>query len=610
MIHRAGMLFSAVLFGCAPPAQPASSVPIPSATASTTVSSIEPPTPAAAASAHHPAFDESQPEYWIAKLGDEKWRVRAIKRLEIFFEDLVTKTNRDFAHPELRAFIDKVLPPLSRTYLEHYATLDEKTREQVVMTLAAFRDPRVAPVLEKVFAEYAGTGTGAKELRWACRGVRDLKLRSVSASLFRAFQRLRPSTPEGAYYREVNEALLAVADPAWSPTLITMVETDLPVVDPRKKPSQEQVAAFKDQFYRSMTAAQLLGELREAKATRSLMRLVLDPSREIVADEAVLSLIKIGKPAAEAAASLLNGSDPELAAYQKERARRHGSARKGPGVSREPFGAAEILGAIGRREGIAPILAALGASKRANEKARLLRALAMLPHTPEVAAAFKNGFERLSTKAAYGGENAAVALSESAASFFDSSVTDLLVRKARALKHDKLAMSRVAFVAMETMNESQLATVEDLVEQMLRETEDSALKEDLEELRREFEKAAAVVRRCGDNAACYLEVARDSGNQVQRRALAALNALHRVGELSKPDATDRVIESFTFLEAGHLRYVATQVLDHHHPNGSLAVADALQVIVDRNLASMDREKAANDQPLRHLIPRLQTRAAP
>src|SRR5687768_7332595 len=46
---------------------------------------------------------EAEPEYWVAKLADPEWRSRAIKRLEQFFEDAVTRNNADLRAAEVQS---------------------------------------------------------------------------------------------------------------------------------------------------------------------------------------------------------------------------------------------------------------------------------------------------------------------------------------------------------------------------------------------------------------------------------------------------------------------------------------------------------------------------
>ena len=86
--------------------------------------------------------DEGQPEYWVDKLDEASWRPRAVKRLEQFFEDAVTKANNDVMAPEVQAFGNKVIEPLTKTYVEAYDDLDTKSRVSLIKLLASFRDKR------------------------------------------------------------------------------------------------------------------------------------------------------------------------------------------------------------------------------------------------------------------------------------------------------------------------------------------------------------------------------------------------------------------------------------------------------------------------------------
>jgi hypothetical protein len=82
--------------------------------------------------------DESQPDYWVEKLDDPAWRARAVKRLEQFFEDSVTK-NGDLKSEGVQTLIGKTVDPLTKTYVDGYDTLDDKTRVSLIKLLAARR---------------------------------------------------------------------------------------------------------------------------------------------------------------------------------------------------------------------------------------------------------------------------------------------------------------------------------------------------------------------------------------------------------------------------------------------------------------------------------------
>jgi len=125
--------------------------------------------------------DESQPGYWVDKLQDQSWRPRAIKRLEQFFEDASTKAGGDNKSPGVQKLLNKIAVPLTKTYVDHYADLDTKTRVTLIKLLADFRDKRAEPALKKAFEEFAsvrprarttGTSSGRLALRRISSSIR------------------------------------------------------------------------------------------------------------------------------------------------------------------------------------------------------------------------------------------------------------------------------------------------------------------------------------------------------------------------------------------------------------------------------------------------------
>lgn len=553
--------------------------------------------------------DESQPEYWVEKLEDKGWRNKAVERLNQFYEDALTNNQKNPNAPEVKALLDKLVDPLTKLYVDEYTNLDEKARETLINLLAAFRDPRAEPALKKAFEEFGKRGRGGKDVKWAARAVRDMKLKSAAPVVFEAFKKTKPSTKEGAYYRDLNEALLAVPDSSWVTELVAMVEADFPVqAGPGKKASPDQISALRDQAYQTITAAQVLGELGEASAVRPLIKLILDPTRADAANEALLALTKIGKPSVDAAVKLLNDQDAELAEYHRKRIQKATGADKPPEGPLHVASAAAILGAIGRPEGIAALTAALSKAKEDADKVPLLNALAMMPHTPEVKEAFKSGFEALPATASAGGQNASQALSEAATLFFDPAFTDMLVSRAGELKEDKLAMSLLALAAIKTMDESRAKSVKDLIGSIPAEKEDGPMKTHLEKIPKMYELANKMLATCKKDAACYLKEAEKTDNQGDQTQIAGLKALYMVGQLKGPESAESIIEAMPALEEPALRYVASQVIDHHHPKGSTDVADKLQAIVTKNAESMDQDRSAGDKPLRDTIYRLRARA--
>src|SRR5258705_3204426 len=86
--------------------------------------------------------DESQPDFWVEKLSDAAWKARAVKRLEQFFEDAVTKNGNDVKAAEVQKLVDLTVDPLTKTYVNDYGALDSKTRVSLIQLLASFRDKR------------------------------------------------------------------------------------------------------------------------------------------------------------------------------------------------------------------------------------------------------------------------------------------------------------------------------------------------------------------------------------------------------------------------------------------------------------------------------------
>ena len=99
--------------------------------------------------------DESQPDYWVEKLQDTKWKPRSIKRLEQFYNDAMTKAGEDRNNPEVKKLLDLIVEPLTQTYVNDFDTLDGKTRITLIKLLSSFQDERTIPALKKVFEEFA-----------------------------------------------------------------------------------------------------------------------------------------------------------------------------------------------------------------------------------------------------------------------------------------------------------------------------------------------------------------------------------------------------------------------------------------------------------------------
>src|SRR5579862_9257822 len=78
--------------------------------------------------------DENDPKTWVKRLDDPAQRANAIKRLTQFYEDGMTKASNDAGSPEIKALLDTIVEPLTKTYTA--GGLDDKTRTELMKFLA------------------------------------------------------------------------------------------------------------------------------------------------------------------------------------------------------------------------------------------------------------------------------------------------------------------------------------------------------------------------------------------------------------------------------------------------------------------------------------------
>jgi hypothetical protein len=558
--------------------------------------------------------NENEPEYWIEKLPDPAWKARSIKRLGQFYEDGLSKANKDENAPEVKALVEKLVGPMTNIYVADYDNLDENTREDLMRQLAGFRDPRTEPALKKALEEFGKKGRGGKDVKWASRAVRDMKLKSVAPDVLASFKKMKPSTKDGAYYRDFNEALVVVADPAWGPELVEILNQDFPMLDPTKK-DPNAVNDYKDALYQTVTAVQLLGDAKVAAAVEPLIKIVLDPVRVDAGNEALLALTKIGKPAAEMAVQLLEGKLPALQEYQKKQIQKKNNLQAPPAGDLHLAPAAMILGAIGRPEGVAPLTKAIADAKEDGDKAQFLATLAMMPHTKEVLNTFTEGFKDLPEDASGPGGNVLQTLAEPAALTFDSSFVPTLLERASVLAKEKDAnagivpASTLLLSAIKLMDASQVGKVSAAVKKAAAAAnKEPAVQMFFRSVTEALENASKLTQKCGTDAECYLSAAKDPANQTQKTQMTAMKAIFAYAQLKGPASVKVLAEAMPSFEEASIRYTAAQAIDHHSPTGNEEVAKALEAIVDKRKDSPDRAKVAADKPVRDVVYRLKARA--
>ena len=549
--------------------------------------------------------DESQPEYWVEKLEDGSWRARAISRLAQFFEDTLTRKNSDPKAPEVVEFVNKTVEPLTKLYVDDYDNLDSKTRVVLIKLLADYRDKRTEPALKKAFEQFIKlpkTSRDETDIKWAARANEDLKIEALGLPMLEAFRKLKTSSMLGGVaYRDVTASLIAQPpNKALVGPLVQMIEVQVTPPNDKDKSSFDE---WKDQIVWQDTAAKVLGKIGDPAAVEALIKNMLDPTKgqrefTTVQITSVLALVKIGKPAADAAAKLLKSQDEKLQTFQLRRIREvTGSDEKGkPWVQT----AAIIIGTIGRQDSIPVMVEALKAEKDDTTKAIIARELTKIPATAESKEAFKEAFASLPLSAEVPGGGAVEALAETAGRFSDADLVDWLLETASKLKGDaddrKAAQAAMTVTAMKLAKPSQMGAVKDAVDRYGTDLEKGL-----------FKQVQVVVNACKEDVACYLEQIQKPENQKVENQFIGIKSGYMIAMLGNEGTRDKLVDSLGNIPNAGLRYVASQAIDRLSPKGSKTAADKLNTIITTNDKSPDRDKAQGDSALKEVMFRLYAR---
>jgi len=539
--------------------------------------------------------DESAPETWVKKLNDPIQRPAAVKRLNQFFEDAMTRANKDRNDPNMKGLLDKIIDPLTKTYVD--GDLDERTRIDLIKFLADTRDPRAKAAWIKACAAFAeGKGASEDDVRWAAPAIGATKLEEGAAALGQAFVKLEAGTQKGSQaYKNVHDAMVQLASPAWKGLIVERLNRRID--KPAGAGDSGKVAAYQNELFWQTTAAEIAGELRDPAAVKPLFKIVMTASKADVAGTASVALIKVGKDAVPFLVNALQGKDPEIVEYAK--ANSGGSPDEAKSYIRA---AAIVLGAIGRPEAGGPMMQTLESADSDITRALIARELTKLPSKPELEKAFQTAFEKVSPTALMPptGQNARAQLMEAAAHFYDPQIVPWLLKQIKDAKggeNEKDVVQLAAVVsAIKLMNKGQAADVKAAVDK-----EGTTLEKEA------FRLAADVVNGCGDNVGCYLSKVQEPSAQEEKTQFIGLKAAYMLAILGSPATSMEIVKQLPKVKNAAVRFASVQAIDHLTQKEPAPVADALQKIVDENKAKDDRNMMQADAPVKEIVYRLRAR---
>jgi hypothetical protein len=610
--------------------------------------------------------DENEASTHVDRLKDPATRPGAVKRLVQFFEDAMTRDEKNREGKTVKPLLDLIVKPMNEVCVA--GDLDERTNSMLIKFMSDARHPDGEPCLVKALKDYKVDST-EEDIRWAARAVGAMKMKTAAGPLLEVFTKMRPSKPKaGGMYRDVYDATIALADPSWEPQLIALIEK--PVSDPKKRESM-----MDEVQWWTTTSAKILGDMKSTKAVPALIKVMLSPAKADAQATVISALIKIGKPSSIAAVALLKGENKELLDYSKiEALKQFGDKPNADQIKQATNAyvatAALILATIGRDESVAPLLAAID---KADEipRAVIARELTKLPKSPETIKAFQTAFEKtpitLSIPPGMGGREA---LLEASGMFFDQSIAPWIVKTANEMKGeeadlapiresslltsaklmtaeqvevvDKLYNAKPSADALKQLNEQIDGDLKKANERLAKANEalgkagkdekakDAATKEkdfatkEIEALNeskkgpktfgsgmsKEYKLAKDLLKSCNTNVECYLAKLADPVSQAEDTQFQGIKSLYMIGLYGTPEVRQKLIDLMPKLKNAALRFVAVSLIDYFSPKGDTAIAAKLQAIVDDAENKKDAQMMSANAPFKTVIYRLNAKAQP
>jgi hypothetical protein len=510
--------------------------------------------------------DENDPKTWAKRLDDPAQRVPAIKRLDAFFNDAMGTASTPNKHddPKVKAVLDDAVEPLTKTYIA--GGLDEKTRKDLMKLLGDMGDSRAAPAYAKAFKDYE-PGKNDEDVKYAAQGTTSLAKAGPIAdqglvdALWECFAKFQPSKAKSInLVKDLQNAVMVVKSPTYGAKAVEKLAA--PVSDP-KDPAQgmDQI-----QFWQ-LTAARLIGELKFTPGVKPLVKVLLTPTKADLIFPVRLALTRMPKEAEPVLISALKGTDPDLAAL----------ADKYPEKAWIPR-VAEPLAYISRPTGRDAILEALDKADNDQNRTILATELTHFPSDPKIVKAYVDAYNKVPPNAAiplFNGGNGHAIIAQSAANFFDPSLTDWLLKETAAAKGEAAdAMPPAALqAAIKLMTNTSSKAVGDAVGKI----PGQALEKDM------YKSASAVLDKCKQDAACYVAVLDTPVPSTPPTAkMGHVKAAWMAGIYGNAQTKNDLVAKVDKVKDGSVRLAMVEAIDHLSPQGDAANADKLEAIVDND----------------------------
>jgi hypothetical protein len=529
--------------------------------------------------------DESDPKTWAKRLDDPAQRTPALKRLDDMFNGAMGSTNNNRDDAKVKTVIDGSIDALVKAYAA--GGLDDKTRKDLIKLIADMGDPRGGPALAKALKDYE-PGKNDEDVKFSAQGASRLatagKLtdQAVIDALWDCFAKFRPSKAKSInLVKDLQAAIKTVKHPSWGPKAVTLL--DAPVSDPKNP----DIAMDQIQFLQ-LTAAQLIGDLKFTSGSRALVKVLMTPTKRDLTFPVRLALHKMPKEAETELLSALKGEGD----YAK-------LAQSYPEQAYVPL-VAEPLAYISRPAGLQAILAALETATTDQNRTMLASYLTYFPTSPSNVKAFTEAYAKVQPNAAIaamGGANGHAILAGAAANFFDSSLTEWLLKEVASAKGEAAdAMPASALpAAIKLMTLDQAKAVGQAVEKI----PGQAIEKEM------FKSAMTVLERCNKDVACYLNVLdQPVPTSPPAAKMGHVKAVWMAVELHPAETKAKLLERIERVKDGSVRLAILEGIDTLSPSGDAAAAAKLEKLVETDRAS---GKAAGTDEMYRIALKLRSR---
>lgn len=540
--------------------------------------------------------DENDPKTWVKRLDDPAQRVPAIKRLANFFDDTMTRASKNKSDPQVTALMDTIAEPLTKQYTS--ATLDEKTRKDLMKLLSEMADPRSAPAFAKAFNDYEA-GKSDDDVKFASEAVMRLakenKLtdQGLIDALWTCFAKFQPSKANKSInlVKNLREAVLAAKHPSYGPKAVEKLNQ--PVV----RPDDPDEALDKLQFGQ-LVAIQVISALKYGGAARALVTALLTPTKTALTAQLTNALMKIPKDAEPLLLAAAKGTDPELAKLAKEN----------PEASHVPK-LAQALAFLSRPQGKDAVIEMIqGAANDSNRALAATRALVHFPSDKKSTDAFLAAYGKTSAEASLQGYGNAKALwAESAAQLYDPTLVEWLLKEAGALKGEAGAAFPPAALpsAIKLMPADKTKAVEEAIGKALITPKEKT------NLTASFKVAAEVTEKCKQDAACYVaKLDEPIPSSPPSARMGHIKACYMAAIYGNAETKKALVGKLEKVKDGIVRLALAEAIDHLAPQGDAATADALDKIVEADVATGNAELIANDDAVVKASLKIRSRATP